>query len=478
MAAGLIAALAAAGLVLSAAAGVDTSDEAWFLQVTSRVVDGDVLYRDVFYGSTPLAVWLAAPGVALFGSEVLVIKALTAAGVALLAGALAAGAGQAGLSKRAGVLLAVAFAVFAARLTIAPYVVLAMAAGAWAVVAAVAWRRSAVPWQLWAAGALVGASAASKYTIGFLALIVVAVAVREPRAVLRMGVASAALLALTLLPVLASGGFPRFVEYAFTAKGTYVDAGAYSYADAFRSAAQHAVDALVTPSADTWENGTRALPALLPLLAVGVWLVRRRHPLLLLCALASLAGAYPRFTTRHLAVALPAVILLAAVALPARARAAAAVVAVLWIAGNVVGGLLPKWDDATLTGQPHLRGTVVRGADLAAWREDAAVLREVGAPLFVVSAESGLLHLLSGVPNPTPFDYPYATALGRHGDARTADRIRRGEIPSVCVERFLDVFEPIQIVRAARETLSFHRDLSACSLYGGPNLATTLSRLR
>ena len=37
--------------------GVNTRDEAWFLQVVSRVSDGDVLYRDFFFGSTPLSVW-------------------------------------------------------------------------------------------------------------------------------------------------------------------------------------------------------------------------------------------------------------------------------------------------------------------------------------------------------------------------------------------------------------------------------------
>jgi hypothetical protein len=293
-----------------------------------------------------------------------------------------------------------------------------------------------------------------------------------------MAAASAAVFALTLLPVLVTGGLPRFVEYAFTAKGTYVGAGGYGYADALGSATRLALDALVTPSAQTLEDGTRSVPALLPPLAFGLWLLRRRHPVLVLCALASLAGAYPRFTTRHLAVALPAALLLVAVSLPPRAMRAAAAVAVLWIAANVVGGLLPKWGDATLTGEPHLRGTVVRGSDLADWRADAAALREAERPLFVVSAESGLLHLLSGVPNPTPFDYPYVTAFGKDGEARVAERIRRGDIVAVCLGGIPDVFEPARISRAVRDTLRLRRELSGCGLYVRRNLATTLSRLR
>ena len=57
----LVAAVAALTLVgaLYSFSGVNTRDEAWFLQVVARVADGDVLYGDVFFGSTPLSVWLA-----------------------------------------------------------------------------------------------------------------------------------------------------------------------------------------------------------------------------------------------------------------------------------------------------------------------------------------------------------------------------------------------------------------------------------
>ncbi len=69
--AALGAALTFLALVMSVVTGVDDWDEMWFLQVASRVAGGEALYRDVFFGSTPLGVWLAAPAVELFGSEVL-----------------------------------------------------------------------------------------------------------------------------------------------------------------------------------------------------------------------------------------------------------------------------------------------------------------------------------------------------------------------------------------------------------------------
>jgi hypothetical protein len=58
------------------AAGLTPYDEAWFLQVVHRVTSGEVLYRDVFFGVTPLSVQMTAPAVRLFGAEILVIKAV------------------------------------------------------------------------------------------------------------------------------------------------------------------------------------------------------------------------------------------------------------------------------------------------------------------------------------------------------------------------------------------------------------------
>jgi hypothetical membrane protein len=37
-----------------------------------------VLYRDVFFGSTPLAVWLTLPAVAIAGTEIIAVKAIVA----------------------------------------------------------------------------------------------------------------------------------------------------------------------------------------------------------------------------------------------------------------------------------------------------------------------------------------------------------------------------------------------------------------
>ena len=57
---------------------VETRDESWFLQVTARVSDGDSLYRDVFYATTPFAVYVTLPFVWLLGAQAFWVKTLVA----------------------------------------------------------------------------------------------------------------------------------------------------------------------------------------------------------------------------------------------------------------------------------------------------------------------------------------------------------------------------------------------------------------
>ena len=55
-------------------AGVNVFDESWFLQVLSQLSLGDILYRDVFFGITPLSVYLTYIPIRIFGVQILVVK--------------------------------------------------------------------------------------------------------------------------------------------------------------------------------------------------------------------------------------------------------------------------------------------------------------------------------------------------------------------------------------------------------------------
>jgi hypothetical protein len=67
-----------------------------------------------------------------------------------------------------------------------------------------------------------------------------------------------------------------------------------------------------------------------------------------------------------------------------------------------------------------------------------AVVREAGRsgqPIFLVSDRAAFYYLATGVPDPTPFDYPMATAFGRQGEARVIEWTATGRIGSVLVDR-------------------------------------------
>ena len=52
------AALFGMGLISTITQGVITNDESWFLQVVHRMTQGEVLYRQIFFGVTPLSAYL------------------------------------------------------------------------------------------------------------------------------------------------------------------------------------------------------------------------------------------------------------------------------------------------------------------------------------------------------------------------------------------------------------------------------------
>jgi len=75
---GLTLLLIAYGLYTGFTAGQITNDEAWILRVAQRLLDGDVLYRDVFFGATPLSMYLVTAVAFLTGVEISAVKIVLA----------------------------------------------------------------------------------------------------------------------------------------------------------------------------------------------------------------------------------------------------------------------------------------------------------------------------------------------------------------------------------------------------------------
>ena len=57
---------------------INTDDETWFLQFVRRVLSGEVLYRDIYFGLTPLSAYVTAFFCLLFGVELLVARSVLA----------------------------------------------------------------------------------------------------------------------------------------------------------------------------------------------------------------------------------------------------------------------------------------------------------------------------------------------------------------------------------------------------------------
>ena len=80
---------------------VNQWDESWTLQVARRVAEGDALYDDVWFNTTPLSVYTVWAFVEVVGAQILVVKALgalLAAGSGLLVARIALQAGVSGLA--------------------------------------------------------------------------------------------------------------------------------------------------------------------------------------------------------------------------------------------------------------------------------------------------------------------------------------------------------------------------------------------
>ena len=101
--------------------------------------------------------------------------------------------------------------------------------------------------------------------------------------------------------------------------------------------------------------------------------------------------------------------------------------------------------------------------------ETASVLARADEPQFLAMREAGFYYLLSDVRNPTPYDFPLATAFGRTGQEELVARIRRGEIAAVCLgfSRGGDL-TPRPVVDAVRTTMKPGLPMPLCRVYRTP----------
>jgi hypothetical protein len=503
---GTVAAVAAAGCAITTTHGDVGWDGMWVLQVVSRLHAGDTLYRDVFAGVPPLAFFTAWAATLVLGLELFTLR-LVLIGVLALSYLVSADlVWRVTRTRRYDVVVGSMTLVWALPANVPLYQPLANLC-LLAAVDAIAWwsvqpergqRHDALP--LWMAGAAAGLSFVSKQTTGAYALLVVLAGValehRRRRSSFLAGasglgisgIAFALTVTVALVPVMAGGGWEKFLDYAFLGKSTYLRVGGVPFLDELATF----LGSLRPGVSFNLLAFVRHQAFILPLLLVPavVVLVRprwRAEPgvgLLVCLALAEAATLYPRADIDHVVPAVPGMLvaLLAAWHLgawhPGASRLTVAwrrlpeAACVLLVAAGVVirlGASVSALaaEDRVWCDLPHLRHVLLPRARAAELGAQARALRGASPSgrLFLLVPNAGLYYLVSGLTNPTPFDYPLATAFGRTGEAELARSIADGRLRQICMAPAAGLMAPARLQQAVRTDLSATADLGACVLY-------------
>lgn len=482
--------------------GVNPADEAWFLQVVSRVSSGETLYRDVFFGATPLSVYATLPLVALLGAEIAAVKLVVVvcfAATLVLAGRIAR---QLDLGRPEIALLFAAILVWAPPHHIGPYQQLGTAFLLLCLSATLAWRTRVVGRTGIGLAVLAGLAAAlafgAKQNVGAYALgaLLAALAIAAPTGTAvrhRLGAVAGATAGFAvgmtafLAPILATDAFDRFFEYAFANKGTYAEAGGISYADGISQQIEvvRATSIRLSQIVSLYELAAFFIVVLALTGLALAWarseLEGRREALTItLFAAAAVAAIFPRADSLHVSFTAPVVLVASAYCLhtltrslgdPSRrlAGVAVALVLMLGLAGRVGGPLLETLQgDYRPAALPHLRGALTDPAWEAPRLATARALAEEGGrgPLFVAVPDAGFHYLVSGLDNPTPFDYPLVSAFGRTGERELVEQIRTGQIEAVCLSfEGVGTLTPRLLNSFVQTRMRAVRDAGACTIY-------------
>jgi hypothetical protein len=464
--------LGAAALIFSVAwlynitQGINPQDESWFLQVTARAARGEVLYRDVAFGATPLSIYLSVLLVKLFGVEVVIIKALNALSFTVTLLLCVRCSEHLGLSRNTACAVGAAYLFYALpgnALLGSAYTPLAIMLFVACFERTLAWQRSPLVRTLLAAAVLAGLCFGVKQNMGLLAIVALAVVVglRNARAAATACGIAALTTAVTLLPVMLTQAMPQFIDYGFTGKGTYVELGGISMlAGALRE----------LRSGYLWRQMYWPHQYLFAPIAFVLLLLARprdaRATTLLVFSVAAFAAIFPRADAMHLTISHPLIILALAYGLHALLRERRQLVrrsVYVWLGAGLLAMTTARVRflmsaDLEISTLPHFRGPPVAHSFTSEVRRTSAELR-AAAPtneLFLLSPRAGLYYLVSGLANPTPYDYPYATTFGAHGEAAVAAAVRQGNI-FACVDPVGDSVLTAWVIRRAIENVSYCR---------------------
>jgi Dolichyl-phosphate-mannose-protein mannosyltransferase len=480
---------------------VNQFDESWTLQIVHRLAGGEALYRDVHFTVTPLSIYLLWAVVAVTGQQILVVKllsALLAAGSALLVARIAR---QAGVSVFGAVVCVLVALPLSPAFSISLYTPLAMFLflGCESLTLDALHRRS-VAW-IAAAGGCAGLSFAAKQNVGGLAAssLFVAVVLVEPtrrglRRLLVATLAFGAVTAGTLVAMVVTGGVHRTLDALGLAKGAYLSLGAVSYRATFVSQLETLArvgawrDLLVGNDRDLLLASPRAvLPVVTAVLLAAAWMAWWRRggmrrvdaslAVVTVFAVASFAAAYPRYEAVHLGWTAGPLIAACATALGRlnmpigrAAQCAVAALAIVWSI-FVLAGPVADWRSGRVhMGLPHFAGAWTSSAQRDRAVETVQRL-DRGIPsrrAFLVVGEASFYYLSAGIENPTRFDYPAATVIGRREADEIVRDVRAGTVTEACLADeppAASDLRPLELEERLRRILRPGPDLGLCRLW-------------
>lgn len=411
-------------MILVALAGVSTLvgawyrpisvDEAWSLVVARRMNRGDRLYRDVFYGAAPLAIWLQSLAFRVLRPQALVVRMLTVGYVIaeVWAATVLVGGGSGSGAFVAGAMVAFGGLHLAVH---NHYGHLTAAATLWAA-AAVAEGRPLL------AGLVVGLGILGRYPVGVLAALALGVVVWVGDGwsqALQLLVASAIPVAIAV--AVRPSSVRDFFHSAVANKGEYLTTGRvmpwswiasrdwkrWDLAVVHVAMISAMVLVVVAPGVTLWALAAEVRNASIAVVLAGL----------------GAAVVFPRFDGAHAVAAAPLAIPALGVALNGGLG--------WWIgAAAWTAAALGLWARRSLTRRARIRRDVPSLKHLpvaplhgGVWPDETA---DLPAEVFVLRMDAATIYACGGVTNPTPFDYPAASTFGPREQRLVLDRFAAG----------------------------------------------------
>ncbi|MEI8175261.1 MAG: hypothetical protein WCG78_00130 [Candidatus Omnitrophota bacterium] len=422
----------------------------WCLQVLNRMDHGQMIYRDIFLGVTPLSMYvlraLAASGPGAESICIVLVNMLSQIGTVVLCLLLAR------YFKFKHLFLLAAAIVYLTDVWLCPpYTPLAMMFLVFICLYMIQQlqdapadnRRQCV--RLFLLGSLTGLCFCSKQNIGMYVFAAVltcyfyfhreeTVASRSYR-MIPVVLGFAAISSLFLAPIFFTGALKGFLDYCFIGKSNYLFSGISYVHSLFLCKSPHYLVILCLP---------------MVCFSTSLWWWKVRPPdrnkivTLFWFAVAATANAFPRGDIWHLNCAVPLLVTVFILSVSGILPAVNLVrlnvpVAILLIALSVFPQREGLYSfiraETTVSKARYIKWLVVKKEMTGELERLRAEIpggdRERTLFLFTNAAKA---YLATDVMNPTPYDYPLSSAFGRTGEAEIMKRIKKGDIRYVILE--------------------------------------------